>query len=49
MEAGMPEFACGNDMPSPTRVPTPTSLSGGSSSDEKSELSNVDSETHSSK
>ena len=47
--AGILEFASGNDMPSPSRVPTPTSLSGGSSSDEKSESSNVDSETHSSK
>lgn len=46
---GMLEFSCCNDMLSPSRVPTPTNFIGGSSSDEKSEPSNVDSETHSSK
>ena len=43
------EFAWGKDAQSPTGEATPTKLIGGSSGDEKSELSNVDSDTHSSK
>ncbi len=44
--AEAPKLAWGRDTPSPTGV---VKSNGGSSGDEKSELSNVDSDTHSSK
>ena len=47
--AETPELGCNENTPLPIAIVPPTMLRGGSSSDEKSEISNVDKETHSPK